>query len=267
MPFRRNAKRKTGIRRKRVYKKKSGTVSKPLRTYVNRLIRRNEETKFASVQYTLTQFNSGINSVADLITILPPVVQGLTQKDRIGNSIRPVRLVITGYVVYSALNFGALSDARMLGGRLFCFQDKSNRSYQNSSVQNFNLLDSGGNSNNFTGSAMNWVQPHNNDLFTFFADKKMKFLKPFGTTNNPVPSATTAITGMDNSLFHPFRIVLTQKQLPALFHYDQVDNLSYPTNFAPYLSLGYCDLLNSSPDTTTTQLSMQFNATLYYKDA
>jgi len=268
MPFyRKNAsKRKTG---KRIIRRKKQTkVSAPLKSYVNRVIRRNEETKFSSNQYGLTSFNSGINSVSDLITILPQVVVGTGQNNRIGNKIRPVRLEITGYVMYYCPDTTAASsqDARMIGGRLFCFQDKTSKAYSNS-ISNYQLLNLGGSSNNFTGTALNWVSPHNNAQFKFFADRKLIFMKPFGYTNNTTPSSTNAITGMDKSLFQPFKIVLTQKDLPAVFQYDQTDDLAYPVNFSPYIALGYCDLTNVSPDTVQSKLAMEFNATLYYKDA
>jgi len=265
MPFRKYAsKRKVG--RKRRVGKKTPKVSAPLRTYVNRCIRRNEETKMSSNQYTLSSFNSAISANADLITLLPQVAVGTAQNDRIGNKIRPIRMEITGYVLYYADSLAGLNDSKMIGGRLFCFQDKTTRSYANN-IYNFNLLNLGGTGNNFLGTALNWVSPHNKEQFTFFADKKMVFLKPYGLTNNNTPSSTVAITGMDRSLFHPFKIVLTQKHLPAVLQYDQGDSLVYPTNFAPYLSLGYCDLMNRTPDTATTQLAMEFNCTLYYKDA
>lgn len=262
------------IRRKRIikrkvkkfYKPKRKTISPIVKSYVNRTIRRNEETKMSSNQYTLSSFNSTITTSADLLTLLPQVVVGTGQNDRIGNKIRPIRLEITGYVLYYADSLAALSDAKMIGGRLFCFQDKATRAYANS-IYNYNLLNLGGTGNTFTGTALNWVSPVNKEQFTFFADRKMVFMKPFGTTNNSSPTTSNAITGMDKSLFHPFKIVLTQKHLPAVLQYDQGDSLAYPTNFAPYLALGYCDLMNRTPDSTTTQLAMEFNCTLYYKDA
>lgn len=267
MPFyrrRRNVnKRKTG---RKFPAKKSSKVSAPVKSYVNRLIRRNEETKFVSNSYTLTSFNAGIGVSADFLALLPPVTQGTAQSQRIGNKVRPTKLVIRGYVIYNADAGSAKQDARMIGGRLFCFQDKATRSYSNN-VLNYHLLDNGGTSENFVGTPINWCTPHNSDQFTWYADKKMKFLKPFGYTNNTTPTTSNAITGMDSSLFHPFTITLTAKQLPAVLLYDQTDSVSYPTNFAPYLALGYCDFFNGSPDTTTTQLAMQFNATLYFKDA
>lgn len=267
MPFyrrRRNApKRKTG---RKLRAKKSSKVSAPVKSYVNRVIRRNEETKFSSNQYTLTGFNSGISAVGDLVTVLPQVVVGTGQNNRIGNKIRPTRIEITGYVMIQTSQVSGLNDAFLLGGRLFCFQDKTSKSYANS-ISNYNLLNLGGSSTNFTGTAMNWVSPHNNEQFKFFADRKMVFMKPFGYTNNGTPSSTTSITGMDKSIFHPFKIVLTQKDLPAVLTYDQTDDLAFPTNFSPYIALGYCDLTDASPDTAVTKLKMEFNATMYYKDA
>lgn len=264
MPFKKYARRP--LRKRRVVRKKQTKISKPVRSYVNRAIRRNEETKFSTNQYGLTSFNSGISSTGDLVTVLPQISVGTGQNNRIGNKIRPVRLEITGYVIYYAAAVGTYNDARMLGARLFCFQDKTSRSYANG-INNYQLLNLGGSSNNFTGTALNWVSPHNSAQFKFFADRKMKILKPFGLTNNTTPSSTNAITGMDSSMFHPFKIVITQKDLPAVLTYDQTDDLAYPVNFSPYISLGYCDLMGAGADTTNAQLSMEFNATLYYKDA
>jgi len=264
MPFKRRYARKTGNRKRKVSKKPR--VPRGVRTYVNRAIRRNEETKLSTVQYTLANFNSKINATGDLITLLPQIGVGVNQNNRIGNSIRPVRMEITGYVIYATQATTLNLDARMIGARLFCFQDKTSRSYANS-IYNYNLLNLGGTSSVFDGTPLDWVAPHNKETFQWFADKKYKIMKPFGYTNNTTPSTSNAITGMDPSMFHPFKIVLTQKHMPSVLKYDQGDNLTYPTNFSPYLALGYCDLLNVGADVSTTQLSMEFNCTLWYKDA
>lgn len=263
MPPRKYVKRSTAPRKFRA--KKSSKVNAAVKQYVSRTLSRSEETKFVSVQYSFSTFNSQILSPADLISIIPAIGQGTSQDARVGNTIRPVRMEITGFVTYYPAATAGNQDARMLGARLFCFQDKANRSNANTDL-NYNLLSLGGNSFNYTGTAMNWVTPHNNDQFQFFADRKMTILKPFGYTNNAIPSSTVAITGMDKSLFHPFKIVLTKKHLPAVFKYDQTDSSSYPCNFNPKLALGYSDLLNAAADIATTQLAMSFCCTLYYKD-
>jgi hypothetical protein len=269
MYVRRHRKRSTVPRRKAYHPRKKVASKKSLvtKSQLYRAIRRNVETKIASNQYTITAFNSGINSSGDLITVLPSILNGTGQADRIGHNIKPLKLVIKGYVVYRCDATASLQDAKVLGARLFCFQDKAKRSYGITSNYNYNLLDLGGTSTNFTGTPMNYVTPHNNDQFMMFADKRMKILKPWGYVSNSSVTQANAVASFNSSIFHPFTITLTQKHLPAQLKYDDSESSSYPVNFAPYLALGYCDLLNASPDTSVTQLAMEFCATLYYEDA
>lgn len=256
--------KKTGKRKPLRKTKKSNSLVTKSQLY--RAIRRNMETKIASNQYTLTALNSGISSAGDLIAVLPTISNGTGQENRIGSSIRPTKLVIRGYVVYNTtLAYGYL-DSKLLGVRLMVFQDKTTRAYQNS-ITNFNLLDYGGTGQTFTGTPQNFTAPHNNDQFRFYADRKFKMLKPFGYTNNPSPDFSTAMTSVDGSLYRPFTIVLTQKHLPAQLSYDNGDSSNQCLNFAPYLACGYCDLLNSAPDVTNTQISITFTSTLFYKDS
>lgn len=267
---------KRGVRKpykKRVAKKSKKTTRKTGKQLVTksqlyRAIRRNVETKFATNSYAYTTFNSGITAAADFVSVLPNITLGTNQNNRIGNSIRPLKMVIRGYVCYHTDSLASASnqDARMLGARLFVLQDKTNRSYANT-PNNFNILDIGGSSSTFTGTALDFVIPHNSDMYQIYADKKMKILKPFGFTNNATPTSTNAITSFNNSMFHPFVITLTQKQLPAVLKFDESESINYPVNFAPYIALGYSDLLNKTPDTLNTQLAMEFVSTLYYEDA
>jgi len=268
MPFKRtNVKRSTGVKKRRVFKKKPTRVSAPVRSYVNRVIARSEETKISSYSYTLTTFNAGITANADLIKVLPIVTLGTDSHNRIGHQIRPVKLVIRGYVCYDTIASSALPDARMLGVRMFVFQDKTSKCYANA-IYNFNLLEEGdGTSGQFTGQAIQYVRPHNKDQFTFFADKKWTIQKPWGLTNNVTPTVSNAITCMNSTMFRPFTITLGPKQLPAKLIYDQTDDTNYPVNFAPQLALGYCDLLGAGADTSTTQIKMEYEVSLFYKDS
>lgn len=261
--------KKKSVGKKRIFRKKrtAKTVSKNVKSYVHRALKRNTETKIVTTSYTPTLFNSGISSIGDLCTVLPPVSQGTGQNQRIGNNIKPIKLVIRGYVCYYTSS-SSLADARLIGARLMCWQDKTNRSYGNSGITNYNLLNNGGTSLTFDGTVNRWLSPHNNDQFTFFADRRMKLLKPYGYSNvGAIASATNAMTSMDKSLFHPFVITINYKKLPAWLKYDLVESSTYPTNFAPYLGLGYCDLMGAAADTTSTQLQLSYDATLYFKDA
>lgn len=259
-------KKRTGGISKKKSVRKTGKNKLVTKSQLYRAIRRNVETKVASTTYGWTLFNSTISATADRVAFLPSIGQGTAQNQRVGNAIKPLKLVLRGYVAYNTNASSAFSDARLLGGRLFVYQDKIVRNYNNA-IDNFQLLNIGGTSGTYDGTVLNYLSPHNNEMFQWFADKRMKFLKPFGQTSNGAPSATNAITGMDNSLFHPFTITLTGKHLPSVLKYDQTESTNNPVNFAPYLSLGYCDLLNNSADVLLTQLGMSFVATLYYEDA
>lgn len=270
MPYKRGLrkpyKKRVNTRRKKTTRKGRQLVTK---SQLYRAIRRNVETKMASNSYTYTTFNSGITGSSDFISILPVIANGTNQNNRVGHTIKPLKLVINGYVCYHTDSLAGSTpnqDARMIGARLFCLQDKTNRSYANTPV-NFDILDVGGTSSQFSGSAINWVTPHNSDMFQFFADRRMKILKPFGWTNNSSPTSSNAITSFNNTMFHHFKITLTSKHLPGVLKFDDNESANYPVNFAPYLALGYCDLLNKSADTTSTQVAMEFVSTLYYEDA
>lgn len=232
-----------------------------------RAIRRQNETKMSSTTYGYTGFNSGITLAGDLITVLPIVQQGIGQNQRIGSKIKPLKLVIRGYINYYAPTATTNIDARMLGARLFCFQDKGIRSYASATANNYNLLDPGGAPLTFSGSLDRYMLPTNKDQFIFYCDKKMRVLKPFGGTNNVTPTTANAMGEMNNTLYHPFVITISQKKLPAVFNFDETSSPNFPTNFAPLIASGYCDLFNHTADTVTTQLGLQFTTTLYYEDA
>lgn len=254
---------------KKVFKKRVNKIvrrpKKALAKMVKQIVLKNQETKMASDQFTITGFNSSITAQSDCIKVLPTVAQGQGQNSRIGTEIKPLKLVIRGYVVYNA---DALAGARMLGARLFCYSDRSVSNYQvaTNSGNSLQLLEVGGVPVQYTGTPMNWCTPTNKSLFKFYADKRMKILKPYGLTNTLSPTNTNEITGMDNSLFHPFTITIPASKMPSVLRYDETLS-GNPTNFAPYISIGYSDLLGFTPDTVLTQLEMTFCATLYYKDS
>lgn len=255
--------------RKKVLKRPKKRVAKkrtPLAKLVKSIVMKQEETKFTSVTYPFTNFNSGIISIGDYVGCLPSVGAGTSQNARIGARIKPTKLVIRGYIAYKTDSF---SGARLLGTRLFCFSDKSvsNYSVATSAGQNFRLLDVGGTTSTFTGTAMDYILPHNTDAFKWYADKKHTLMKPYGLTNTLSPSSTGDMTSMDKTLFKPFTITIPASKMPANLIYDDSLSTVQPVNFAPFIAVGYSDLLNYTPDTATTQIGMEWVATLYYKDA
>lgn len=269
MVFKKNIWRKKRIAKRRPAKKgKSNALV--TKTQLYRVLHRNIETKACTARGSWTAYNSAISATGDLQAVIPQVAQGVGQNQRVGVEIRPKKLVIRGYYAYNtdALNNSIYyQQALMLGARLMVFQDKTTRYYSNS-IYNFNLLDDGGAPTSYNGTVINHLLPHNSDQFTFFYDKSSKILKPFGYTNSIAPTTSTEITSLNTTLFHQFTITLTAKDMPAVLKFDDGASPSnYPLNFAPYMALGYCDLMNKPADSSVTRLAMDWVATLYYEDA
>jgi len=236
-------------KRGRKYRKKRFRKSK-----AKRVIMRTAETKLCSYEYGVSGFNRGINSVGDVIDCIPALTQGTSQKQRIGNRVTPVKLVIRGYIAYDT---GSIVYPSHLGVRLFCYSDRGNPSSSDAAV-NYNLINEGGTSRTFTGSPIDFDCPHNNDQFRFYKDMRFRMFKPYGLTG----SLVTAMTDPGINLYKPFKIVI--KKFPRELRYDQAESLNYPVNFLPRMSLGFCDLNGGEP--SGVEIKMTFISTLYYKD-
>lgn len=248
---------------KRTTKKKKVAVPLAIKSYVKSALHRTAETKMSSFVLGLTGFNSGIG-LSDYYKLMPVITQGVAQNSRVGSEIKPIKLVIRGYAIYNSY---AYINATMLGARMFIFQEKQVKSY-GVSPNNINLLDYGGDGVAYTGTALDYIAPHNKDSFHFYADKKHKVLKPYGYTNNITGSQS--MTDIESSMYMPFVITLKpgSNGFPTTLKYDNTSGSNqYPTNFAPYWCLGYSNLLNFSPDIVDAQISASFTSTLYYEDA
>ena len=136
----------------------------------------------------------------------------------------------------------------MLLARQFCFQSKNIRYQpQTASAAGVTLLTDGATPATYTGTLLDQTKTHNNEEFTFYMDKRRTFLKPFGYTNQAIPSVTTVMTSTDKSLVQFFTLTLTQKHMPAILKYNE-SAATYPINFNPLMALGYAFASNATPD-------------------
>ena len=260
-----NTKKKSTKKALKKTMSKKITIAPSIRSYVKETLHKAQETKMSSVTMSFVGFNSSIGST-DLARLLPVIQQGVAQNTRIGSEIRPIKLVVRGYCVYDS---GTYLPATMLGVRIMMWQNKSVRSYATAlSSVNVNLLDTGGDGTTYNGTPSNWITPHNSDQFHFYKDSKYKVFKSFGYSNTT--TGATALTEINGSLFHSFThtIYPGKNGFPSVLKYDNASGSNeYPTNFAPYWSLGYSNLLNYSPDLLDTQIYASYVSTLYYEDS
>ena len=255
--------------KKRAYKPRAKKAASKLVTKAQlyKAIAKQTETKQATTELTFTTFNSPISSATgEFYVPLPGLGQGVAADQRLGDQIRPKRLVIRGYINYDTTDTSDQA-ANMIISRLFCFSSKAIRDNANKGSMSSALLTNGGNPSQFTGALLDITRPQNREYFTFYKDMRHTFLKPFGYTgNNIAPSVNQDITAMDRSLVKFFTITLTQKHMPAVFKYD-TNAATFPTNFLPCIALGYAYASNATPDSLLAKIGMSYSATLYYEDA
>ena len=266
MPPKKSTKRpykKRSYKRKSYPKKGKQLVTK---SQLYKAINKMSETKQATTELAYTQFNSAISSASEYYGVLPGIGAGVGPNQRIGDQIRPKRIVIRGYLNF-VTDAPSYNGAVMLISRLFCFQPKTvrNNTLVSSNVS-ANLLTNGGNPQAFTGALLDIMRPTNNEEFTFFAQRKHTFLKPWGLTNQLITNVNVDMTSVDKSLVYFFTITLTQKHIPAVLKYAS-DSQTYPTNFAPLLALGYANSTNALPDTAFQRIGMSYSSTMFYEDA
>lgn len=259
---------------KRSYPKKSKRNVKPAKLNpatkkaINKLISANIETKqaFHTSGNTLTFFNSGIDSTGDFQQILPGVSGGTGDANRNGSQITAKSLNVRGYL---KLNVNDTTDstatpqviARMM---ILSLKPVSNWEARNPTYLS-SLLRKGATTSAFTGLLSDLYSPINNELFTVHHDKRFYLNQSFINAVGASPPSTVVTQDLKNTVkFFNLNVKCKNKVLK----YDpNVTSSIFPTNFAPFMVLGYAYADGSSPDTVTTRLGLQYDATLNYEDA
>mgnify|MGYP001206224923 CR=1 FL=1 len=239
--------------------KKRSKVSKGLAKSIKKVMQRNAEKKQGFTGISAVAFNSGINSVADIQTLMPGMAQGVGDNARVGDNIRATSLTIRGFIT-SNLFFNTNAQCR-LGIRMMIVQPKGCANYTsivaNATTWQAGLLKRGGTTVGFTGIVADLMTPINTDLITTYMDKVYYINTPYMQT--AVGTAPTI-----NSVKFFTKVFKLKNKL---LRYDINENSGLtPTNFYPVLVMGYCHLDGSGPDTVSTQISLTYDSVLNYTD-
>lgn len=237
---------------------------------IDKLINAQIETKqaFLTSGNTLTFFNSGINSTGDYQQILPSISQsGTGDANRQGNEITAQSLNIKGYL---KLNVNDTTDSTATPQVIVRMMVVSLKAIQNweqvsaSATWLNSLLRKGQTTTSFAGNLQDLYAPINRDLFTVHHDKRFYLNQSFINAVGVSPPSTVISQDIKNTVkFFNFNVKCRNKKL----RYDSNISSINPTNFAPFMILGYCYPDGSSPDTVTTRVGMQYDTTFNYQDA
>lgn len=254
-----NRRRKTTTKpAKKRYNRKP---SKSLVKIIQKQIHKDIEDKSKNVNYDLTAYNSPISVASDASKIIPSILQGTDNGERIGDKIRAKSINIRGHIILSAPTISNQSNCR-IGVRLMVVQPKrySNDTDVTTYYNNWMpyLLDNGANSVGFTGAIKDLYTPINRDAINVYYDKVM-----YLSSTNIVVLSSVGVANEDlrytTKLFNiriPCRKVLTY-----------LDGNETPQNFAPMVIMGYVKLDGSTLDSLSSNVSMSYVSHFKYEDA
>lgn len=237
---------------------------------VRKVISSQTESKqaYSSSGNTLTMFNSGIDSVGDYIQILPSIANSTADNGRIGDQIRAQTLNVKGFI---RLNVNDTADSTKLPQvavrlMVLSMKNKSNWSDVGASAAPLNtLLKKGGTTTNFSGVLSDLHAPINRDVFTCHADKKFYLKQEY--INAIGPSVPSQYVTQDISKAIKFFNIPVKCRNRLLKYDTSISSGLYPTNFSPFMVLGYCYLDGSAADTLSTNLGLNYDSTFTYEDA
>jgi len=218
------------------------------------------------------------NNNTDIRRIIPIVAEGTGDNERIGESIRPVSLMVRGRV---GVNVIPNTQPPVIMGNqdlqviLYVLQHKSLKSYQNLYANNNfgQLLETGEQATRqFSGYMIDGTLPVSNQYYTLI--KKKKIVLRWAGQNAPTIAGSTGNTTGANSHNYALDFKLNlKKHLPAKLLYPEntapAPGLNDPTNSSLFFCLGFIPyaVQDSVASTPVLLVNLQYTAEMLYKDA
>lgn len=241
-----------------------------LRKFVRKVISEKAETKVAHISTgnSLVLFNSGINSSADMLQVIPNIAQGTNDSNRIGNQLNAQYLKLSGYVrlAINTENIEERSTANVMVRLMVLSMKNRNGIYADAlggSANLSSLLKKGGTTSAFTGVLGDIYAPINTDFFTVHADRRMVLSQNLIAQPGSAGISTVALDTSKIVKFFKLNIKCRNKKL--VYDSFAASGLQ-PVNWAPFLVLGYSFLDGSSPDTLSTSVGLNYISDFGFED-
>lgn len=212
----------------------------------------------------LTYFNSTIASTGDILQIVPNITVGDEENQRDGDSITAQSLTVKGYVRFTPVQTAGDIKFSQVGVRLMCVSLKKSPSWDlaaASSTPLLSLLKRGGTTVGFSGQLSDLYNPINTDLFTVHGNKVFYLTQNNNSFATNVGYWSTDVK--DQIRFFTFNLKCKDKKL---LYDDDTNSGLLPTNYAPFLLVGYVYLNGTVGDTLVSNLGMQYQSILKFED-
>lgn len=211
---------------------------------VKKILHKNAETKFMGLTYNAS-FNNKIVAPADVIKLVPSIVNGVLDNERVGNKITPrgLKVVLSITAMTSNPNIELLP-------RIFILSSKNLKDWPTlqAQVDLTKLLDDGTGERSFGGDITDYQAPVNKELFIVHKDIKTKI--HLGNVEQNLGRTRT----------YTFWI-----KCPKVLNYN--DGMVDANNFAPFLTCAFACGDFSVPSDGYLPMKLALTSTLYYEDA
>ena len=283
--------RKLGL--KRPNKVKKARVSKPLRAAVKAIVRGQAETKytnwyssvndgtsttkatgFFSASGWAAQNQSITNNTTDILRLIPTVIEGTGDTQRIGSRIRPVSFTLKGSMrIRNVLINSPLTVTTNFTVDLYVLQHRRLKDYANLYTQNVfsDLLENGeGGTVNYTGIAVNRGMRVSSSNYIVLARKRIT-LRYGGVTAGAAGPTNPYCISNAHTFYADYSMNLT-KHLPKVLQYPDAATgtnvvppvvLNAPTNSAIFLCMGYPSWFNDITNSTAAAAGNSFMEQTY----
>nr|AGG39823.1 hypothetical protein [Diporeia sp. associated circular virus] len=215
------------------------------------------EDKQQSLSYNLATFNNASAGAPDQLRILPFVTPGLSDAERIGDTINVRFLNLMGHIVVNPAFVTADTPRQRIMVRMVALQPKAYGTYTNAAA-NFAWMDTVLRNGNavlgLDGSIRSMYLPWNYEAFNIFASKRIIL-----RSDAFIGSATLASNYA--TAFFSMTFKFKNKKL------KYTDTGSEPQGFCPILLFSYCFLDGSSASLASTAVSMAYQSLIKYEDA
>lgn len=251
-------------------KQKGKRPSKGLKLQIDRIIAGKQETKLvinapfnrqtSTDLEDFTAFTSAITSTNEVYCLVPQVVQGIDDQQRIGNTIQPISLT-------TKVNLSLLGTASQnVWVDVYFLKSKNIKDEAfNGSIQTGLLLNNGlGGNVNYDGTSYTAMLPVNKTEFSVIAHKHIKLESAFGDPNSALSGAGSNVS----TNTYKYTASFSQKiPVPTRYTYEASTKLT-PTNDFPFMMLGfYGSDTNGNLAPITARVYCQAQSHLYFKDA
>lgn len=246
------------------------SFKKAVAQIAQKVVNKNIEDKVmyqANSESALINFNSTISSTGDYLQLIPNCSSNTEENGRVGDELTIKKFEVKGYIRFNPVFNQLTSDPKacQVGVRMMILSLKKATSWDlvTSSASPLNsLLRRGGTTVGFSGQIADLTNDINTDLFTVHHNKVFYLSQQF--IGNSSATGWFSAEIKDQIRFFKFSMKCKNKKL----QYDDDTNSGLlPTNYAPFMLLGYSYLNGSTADTVSTNLGLQMQSYIYYQDA